>query len=197
LLGIETVGIYDNFFELGGDSILTIQVVSRAGRLGYELRPKDIFIHQTVARLAGIIAERSAGEVTGEQGILTGTSGLLPIQQWYLQQEQPNPSHYNQSILLGIDKTVTESALTSVVEKIVAQHDALRFKYHQSQGQWQQEYAGIQPALITEDLQWTDNVSSAITQLADQYQRRLNIEKGEIAKFVLVQTPQQKPITGY
>jgi amino acid adenylation domain-containing protein len=40
LLGIETVGIYDNFFELGGDSILTIQVVSRAGRLGYELRPK-------------------------------------------------------------------------------------------------------------------------------------------------------------
>ncbi len=30
LLGVEPVGIHDNFFELGGDSIITIQVVSRA-----------------------------------------------------------------------------------------------------------------------------------------------------------------------
>ncbi|MHA4812701.1 AMP-binding enzyme, partial [Flavitalea flava] len=35
LLGVERVGIHDNFFELGGDSIVSIQVVSRARRLGY------------------------------------------------------------------------------------------------------------------------------------------------------------------
>ena len=43
VLDIEQVGIHDNFFELGGDSIITIQVVSRARRSGYELQVGDIF----------------------------------------------------------------------------------------------------------------------------------------------------------
>jgi hypothetical protein len=46
LLGVNPIGIHDNFFELGGDSIMTIQLVSRAVRLGYRIQPKDIFIHQ-------------------------------------------------------------------------------------------------------------------------------------------------------
>ena len=85
LLHVERVGIHDNFFELGGDSIITIQVVSRASRHGYELKPKDIFIHQTIGSLSVAIAESSAAAVTGEQGLLTGQSGLLPIQQWYFE----------------------------------------------------------------------------------------------------------------
>ncbi|SDH73363.1 amino acid adenylation domain-containing protein, partial [Pedobacter terrae] len=42
----ESIGIYDNFFELGGDSIITIQVVSRARRAGIEIQPRDVFQHQ-------------------------------------------------------------------------------------------------------------------------------------------------------
>src|SRR5205085_6171615 len=34
VLGVERVGIGDNFFELGGDSIVSIQLVSRARRAG-------------------------------------------------------------------------------------------------------------------------------------------------------------------
>ena len=33
----------DNFFELGGDSILSIQVVARAGQAGLRLTPRDLF----------------------------------------------------------------------------------------------------------------------------------------------------------
>ncbi|MBK8551805.1 MAG: non-ribosomal peptide synthetase [Ignavibacteria bacterium] len=72
LLRAERVGIHDNFFELGGDSIITIQVMSRARRMGYELKPKDIFIHQTIAGLSSVLAEHSSSAVTGEQGILSG-----------------------------------------------------------------------------------------------------------------------------
>jgi aryl carrier-like protein len=68
LLHVERVGVNDNFFELGGDSIITIQVVSRARRKGLELKPKDIFIHQTIKSLSSAIAERSSQAVTGEQG---------------------------------------------------------------------------------------------------------------------------------
>nr|WP_235656227.1 phosphopantetheine-binding protein [Fischerella thermalis] len=44
VLGREKVGIKDNFFALGGDSILSLQVVSKAREAGLKLTPKQIFI---------------------------------------------------------------------------------------------------------------------------------------------------------
>ena len=44
------------FFHLGGDSIISIQVVSRLQQAGYHVRPRDIFMHQTIAALATAIA---------------------------------------------------------------------------------------------------------------------------------------------
>ncbi|MFB2973200.1 amino acid adenylation domain-containing protein [Aerosakkonema sp. BLCC-F183] len=56
VLGLEQVGIHDNFFQLGGDSILTIQVISKADRAGLSLTPKQLFTHQTIAKLAAVAA---------------------------------------------------------------------------------------------------------------------------------------------
>ncbi len=55
-LGIESVGVHDNFFELGGDSILGIQVITKAGQVGLSLSPEQLFEHQTVAELAAAVA---------------------------------------------------------------------------------------------------------------------------------------------
>ena len=54
VLRVELVGIYDNFFELGGDSILTIQIITRARKAGLELTPKQLFTHQSIAELATV-----------------------------------------------------------------------------------------------------------------------------------------------
>ncbi|MGU2252635.1 amino acid adenylation domain-containing protein, partial [Pseudomonas aeruginosa] len=43
VLGRERVGVTDNFFALGGDSIVSIQVVSRARQAGLQLSPRDLF----------------------------------------------------------------------------------------------------------------------------------------------------------
>ena len=51
--GSSGSGIDDNFFELGGDSIVSIQLVSRARRAGLVLTPRAVFQHQTVAGLGG------------------------------------------------------------------------------------------------------------------------------------------------
>src|SRR5262249_26961870 len=61
LLHLPRVGIDDNFFELGGDSIVSIQLVSRARRGGVLLTPRLVFQHQTVAALAA-----AAGAVRSE-----------------------------------------------------------------------------------------------------------------------------------
>src|SRR5262249_39149881 len=54
VLGLERVGIDDNFFALGGDSIVSIQLVSRARKVGLAITPRAVFEHQTVAGLAGV-----------------------------------------------------------------------------------------------------------------------------------------------
>src|SRR5947209_19638010 len=41
VLGVERVGVHDNFFELGGDSIISIQVITRARKEGVYLTPRE------------------------------------------------------------------------------------------------------------------------------------------------------------
>ncbi|MEU9012545.1 amino acid adenylation domain-containing protein [Streptomyces sp. NPDC048479] len=54
LLDLPSVGVHDSFFELGGDSIVAIQLVSRARAGGLAITPRDVFRHRTVAALARI-----------------------------------------------------------------------------------------------------------------------------------------------
>lgn len=58
VLGVERVGVHDNFFELGGDSILSLQIVSRAKTQGLPLTPRHLFQHQTIAELAEAAGDR-------------------------------------------------------------------------------------------------------------------------------------------
>ena len=193
LLHVERVGIHDNFFELGGDSIITMQVVGRVQRMGYELKPKDIFIHQTINKLSAVLSGQSESVVTGEQGLLTGECGLLPIQQWFLDEEDESRSHFNQAILLSIDKSVSSPVLRTAVEELLSHHDALRFRYMQEDGQWRQEYgeADAGKTFFTVDLQTAEKNSfeRLIKEQADNYQQSLDIEKGELVRVLLIQTP--------
>src|SRR5262249_43314922 len=74
VLGLERVGIDDNFFALGGDSIVSIQLVSRARKAGLVITPRAVFEHQTVAGLAGVAGV--IGEPSRAADIATG--GLAP-----------------------------------------------------------------------------------------------------------------------
>src|SRR4030095_1670363 len=58
-LGVDRVGIDDNFFELGGDSVLSIQIIARVNRAGWQITPQQIFQHQTIAELASVAVKTS------------------------------------------------------------------------------------------------------------------------------------------
>lgn len=61
-LGITPIGIHDNFFDLGIDSVVGIQVVSHAKKLGVLLKPNQLFEHQTVALLAAVAGSVAAAD---------------------------------------------------------------------------------------------------------------------------------------
>ncbi|UCJ09145.1 non-ribosomal peptide synthase/polyketide synthase [Chitinophaga pendula] len=194
LLNRRQVGRNDNFFELGGDSIITIQVVSRAKRFGYTLQPRDLFVHQTVGALANLLASRQTQAVSAEQGVLTGQSGLLPIQQWYFESESTTLSHFNQSMLLAVDKKLNTAILSTVITQLVAYHDSLRFVYDKASTGWTQTYGTATGALEIADVTTAegDSLEEQLYMLGDQYARSLDINNGILFRAVLIQMPEQE-----
>ncbi len=88
VLHVPRVGVHDNFFELGGDSILGLQMLSRAGQAGMRLVPRQLYQHQTVAELAaawGVLSGRAAGR-GGAGRRRRPCVPLTPVQHWFLEQ---------------------------------------------------------------------------------------------------------------
>ncbi|WP_296232327.1 amino acid adenylation domain-containing protein, partial [Pseudomonas sp. UBA4617] len=80
VLKLERVGLTDNFFELGGDSIVSLQLVSRARKAGLEFTPRELFEHQTVQRLA-LVARQHRSAQDGEPPAASAADALAALTQ--------------------------------------------------------------------------------------------------------------------
>jgi amino acid adenylation domain-containing protein/non-ribosomal peptide synthase protein (TIGR01720 family) len=192
LLNVEKVGIDDNFFELGGDSIITIQLVSRAKREGYYFTPKEAFEHQTIRLLADFLENKSENEVVTEQGLLQGSFELTPVQNWFFDKEFPEMGHYNQSLLMDISKKISRKDVEKIVVKLVEHHDAFRLQFEKKEGKWEQYYSVTDGKLQYENLQETspENLTESITEICDKAQKSLALDGGSLVHFVFMETPE-------
>ncbi|MEM7350068.1 MAG: amino acid adenylation domain-containing protein [Acidobacteriota bacterium] len=139
VLRLDRVGVHDNFFHLGGDSILSIQIVSRANQAGLHFTVRQIFEHQTVAALA-TVAETVA-PIEAEQGTVQGTFSLTPAARWFFEQQLVEPQHYNQALLLAAPEHLDAPALDQALNTLLRHHDALRLRFEQTADGWSQEIA--------------------------------------------------------
>ncbi|HEX2189199.1 MAG TPA: amino acid adenylation domain-containing protein [Longimicrobiaceae bacterium] len=139
LLRLDRVGVRESFFALGGDSILSIQMVSRAAAAGVRIAPWQVFQHQTVAALAAVADTSAAAEA--EQGEVTGEAPLTPVQRWFWDQELPEPQHWNQALLLEVARPIDPDVLERAVGGLLRHHDALRLRFRREGGARRQEVA--------------------------------------------------------
>jgi len=142
ILRLEQVGIHDNFFELGGDSILSLQVISKANQAGLNLTPKQLFQHQTIAQLAAVA--NTTKKTQAAQNLVTGSLELTPIQHYFFEQEQTQPHYWNQAVLLQVKKRINPVALEKVVQHLQKYHDILRSRFTKKE-------AGFQAVIVTPD----------------------------------------------
>jgi amino acid adenylation domain-containing protein/non-ribosomal peptide synthase protein (TIGR01720 family) len=167
LLNLDEVGIHDNFFELGGDSILAIQIVARSNQAGLQITPKQIFGYQTIAELAAVAGTTKV--IQAEQGSVTGSVPLTPIQHWFFSQNLANPHHFNQAVLLEVKSELNTAYLQQALESLFLHHDALRLRFEYQSGEWQQENSSEIPILNLDVL----NVDEMET-IANQLQQSLH-----------------------
>ena len=181
LLKVEAVGLDDNFFALGGDSIVAIQVVSRARQAGLRLTPADVFKYQTLRALAEAVEQ--APLLSIEQGPLHGEVALTPIQHWFFEQTVPQRQHWNQSVLLTPREHLHAALLEKAVQALVVQHDALRLRYRLIDGQWRQAHAETAAPEL-----WVRQADSAATlrEHCDAAQASLDLQQGPLIRAVLV-----------
>ncbi|HEU0054296.1 MAG TPA: condensation domain-containing protein, partial [Longimicrobium sp.] len=143
VLRVERVGVHDDFFALGGDSILSLQVVSRAAKEGVRVTPRQVFEHATVAALAAVAGGAAA---TAEQGLVTGPAPLTPVQRWFFAHALENPAHFNLSMVVEAAGAVDHALLERALHQLALHHDALRLRFTRGADGWAQ--AGSRDASV-------------------------------------------------
>ena len=188
VLGLERVGIEDNFFELGGDSIVSIQLVSRARRAGLSITPRAVFQHQTVealAAVAGVVAapaSMSPASMVSEAdraGLAIGGLPATPIMRWLKERGGPL-DRFSQGMLLRVPAGLLEEHLAAALAAVLDHHDALRLRLTQvpqeaspDRGAWRDAAGGVEM-----DADWRLEIAPAGSVAAGGCLRRVDVGDG-------------------
>ncbi|MFC9361579.1 amino acid adenylation domain-containing protein [Rhodococcus sp. NPDC057014] len=129
ILRLDRVGPDDDFFVLGGDSIVSIQLVSKARDAGLRFTARDVFEHKTVAGLVRVL-EIDAAEVD-EAALEASAAGRIPatpIVHDLIERGGPY-TRFAQSRLLTAPAGLTAEALEAAVQRVLDIHDMLRARF--------------------------------------------------------------------
>ncbi|EPH45403.1 putative Linear gramicidin synthase subunit C [Streptomyces aurantiacus JA 4570] len=189
VLGVERVGARDDFFTLGGDSILSIQIVSRARQAGLALSTKDVFRHRTVAELA-LCAREAAPRPTATGGTAPTEAPLTPIQRWYLDGRRPgDPLRFTMTQRLELAPGADLSALREAADALVRHHAALRTRFRHTGDGWRQEVLPEPPdGIVTHhDVADLDDpgVEAEAQRTAEAAQASLDPTEGRVVRVLV------------
>ncbi|MCV7056719.1 non-ribosomal peptide synthetase [Mycolicibacterium gilvum] len=186
VLGLARVGVDESFFELGGDSILSMQVVARARAAGVLCRPRDVFVEQSVARLARVARVATGIGAAVDEGV--GALPATPIIHW-LHQVQGPVDQFNQTVVVQAPVGADEADVTAVLQAVLDRHAMLRLRVHDDgAGGWSLDVpepgaVDARSCLVTVDMLTDDTVIAA--------RARLNPAAGAMVSAVWVPTAGQ------
>jgi non-ribosomal peptide synthase protein (TIGR01720 family) len=155
-----------------------------------------MFEAQTIYELA--LKAGSAREIHAEQGIVTGSVPLTPIQHHFFSQELKNPHQWNQALMLDIrseedsDTKKREEAVRSQLEQalqhILIHHDVLSMRFEKDNSNWTQSNADIDEYIPFE---WVDMSAyekgeriTRMEEISADYQSTLNISGGPLIRVI-------------
>ncbi|MGB3467015.1 MAG: amino acid adenylation domain-containing protein, partial [Cyclobacteriaceae bacterium] len=133
VLNLDKISVTENFFRIGGDSIISIQLSGKIRETGYPCQVKDIFDFPTVRQLAAHLKTNTVVEKTvSEQGMLSGSFDLLPVQQWFFEQVSSglftDPTHWNHSFFIRVPE-LDFNKLENALSELVGYHDMFRVTF--------------------------------------------------------------------
>ncbi|WP_310725566.1 non-ribosomal peptide synthetase [Streptomyces sp. N2A] len=134
VLGLPAVGVDDGFFDIGGDSIVSIQVVSRARAAGVAITPQDVFQHKTVAALAAVAGTLDGAPAEAEApqaGV--GTVPLTPALH-ELRERDADPGARYEAMAVEVPAGLDAGRIGAALQAVLDHHDALRMRLNRVPG---------------------------------------------------------------
>ncbi|WP_433566166.1 amino acid adenylation domain-containing protein [Nocardia sp. CA-151230] len=144
VLGVGRPGVDDSFFALGGDSIISIQLASRARARGLHFTPREVFERRTVAGIAAVArtpeADADAPRLLPElPGGGVGDMPLTPVVRW-LAERGGGFRRVNQTLTIELPARTGHDHLIQAVSALIDRHDMLRSRlFRDDSGEWQFE----------------------------------------------------------
>ncbi|MEV4130485.1 amino acid adenylation domain-containing protein, partial [Nocardia sp. NPDC049707] len=138
VLGIERVGLDDSFFALGGDSILSIQLVSRAKARGVVFTARDVFDHRTVEALAEIATFAVDSQQQWLAELPGGGVGVIPLTPMLAATLSNDGSYerFSQSLTLALPDGIDHATLVATIGAVFDHHDVLRARLRRGTPTW-------------------------------------------------------------
>ncbi|WP_253267541.1 non-ribosomal peptide synthetase, partial [Streptomyces sp. NL15-2K] len=197
VLGLPRVGVDDNFFALGGDSILSIQVVSRARRAGLGITSRDVFLRQTIAGLAAVAGEADAARPAAppaEQGTVSGPVATTPIREWYFATHPVAPAHFNMAMECELAPGTRPELLRTAVAAVLARHDALRSVFTRAEDGWSGRILpelDLDAVFTVHPLAASADAEAHWRELTARAQTGLDLERGPLVRVLAGHTGPQ------
>ncbi|ACU97091.1 non-ribosomal peptide synthetase [Saccharomonospora viridis] len=127
LLGTDEINLDDGFLDVGGDSIVSLQLVSRARRLGWRLAPRDVFDGGTVAGIAARCVRLGDGDA--ESAPAVGDAPLTPVMRDLLRRCEAAgvpADDFCQWVQICVPPGGDVATWHAVFDAVLARHDVLR-----------------------------------------------------------------------
>ncbi|WFR74692.1 phosphopantetheine-binding protein [Prescottella defluvii] len=127
VLGLDRVGVHDSLFALGGDSIVAMQLVSRARAAGLGFTAREVFEHKTVAEIARVSVPIDSVPQDLLEELPGGGIGQVPLTPVMYEMAARGPfDDFHQSVLLTAPGDIDDRRLADTVRAVVDRHDMLR-----------------------------------------------------------------------
>ncbi|MFD9670183.1 condensation domain-containing protein, partial [Rhodococcus sp. NPDC059968] len=195
VLGVDRVGVDESFFALGGDSIVAIQLVSRAKARGVVFSSRDVFERRTVGGLAEVaqLPEDSGPPVVLAElpGGGVGWMPLTPVARALIERGG-GFGRFSQHMLVELPPGIERGGLVATAEAVLDHHDIFRSRLVGDERGWGLEVGGsdavdvdglVRRVEVTADLDEEAAVALASAQL-DAALGRLAPTTGVMVQFV-------------
>ncbi len=214
VLNFSPIGINDNFFAIGGDSILSIQIITRAKEQGIYFPTRALFESQTVKQLAARLSvdamknndkpqqsNAASAELTTEIETWRATVPdvktvykTTKVQQGMLYHSDLDAGAYLSQFSLLIEGPLNTDALTTAWHNVVNQHDAFRTSFVHNN---ERQVVVNTISLPMDILDWSQTPEHALqgrlqTFLENDKNKGFDIEKPPLLRLSLIVLSEQK-----
>lgn len=194
VLGRPVSSLDSNFFELGGDSLLALDVVSKARAAGYRIEALQVFEHQTLEALARV-ADRIENAPAPATPAAENEARMSPVQAWFFENVDVDPGWYSlKPLVLELAEGIGATHVTTALASLVAAHEAFRLGFtHDARGWHQQRAARVDAPPLNRIRVSESEREEFVAREGERLQRDFALDQPPLLRASLVECPGTAP----